>query len=220
MDDWRSYSPDDLLLFSADAYWRLFELVNRDAWPAQPAIIVLSAVLIAIAATRRNPGLPACAAALAAAWWWTAGDFLAERYAAINWAAAPAVRAFEAQSLLLALLALWTLAAPPARGRAGARDRIALGLAVWAVVLHPLLAPLAGRPPAQAEVMGLAPDPTAIATLALATAIRGRAAAALLLPVPAAWCLASGATLLVLGSPQGAVPLAAAAVALLARTLK
>ena len=30
MEEWWSYSPDDLLLFSANTYWRLFELVNGD----------------------------------------------------------------------------------------------------------------------------------------------------------------------------------------------
>ena len=45
------------------------------------------------------------------------------------------------------------------------RRRVGLGLLLWAVLVHPVLALAMGRPWVQAEVFGLAPDPTAIAVL-------------------------------------------------------
>ena len=41
MSEWWTYRPADLLMFSPETYYRLFELYNADVWPAQ--IIVLSA---------------------------------------------------------------------------------------------------------------------------------------------------------------------------------
>jgi hypothetical protein len=64
-----------------------------------------------------------------------------------------------------------------------------------------LLAPLQGRGWASSEVFGIAPDPTAIATLGLLLLARGRLLP-LLLPIPVLWCLLSGVTLRTMGEPQ------------------
>jgi hypothetical protein len=111
---------------------------------------------------------------------------------------------------LAALAARGGLAAAP-RGR---RRRVGLLLCAWAVAGHPLLAAASGRAWTQAEVFGLAPDPTAIATLGvlLWTSAPSRPLRwpLRLLPVlPAAWCAISAATLWTMGSPQGWVPAAA-----------
>ena len=37
MGDWLNYEAADFLLFSAEVYWRLFELENTALWPL-PAI--------------------------------------------------------------------------------------------------------------------------------------------------------------------------------------
>ena len=64
-------------------------------------------------------------------------------------------------------------------------------LLAWALLLHPLLAGLAGRPWTQAEIVGLASDPTAIATLGLLLLLRGpRWPMRALWAVPLAWCAA------------------------------
>jgi hypothetical protein len=80
---------------------------------------------------------------------------------------------------------------------------IVLGLA------YPLLAPLFGRPWQFSEVYGIAPDPTAIATLGFLLLARG-GLPILLLAIPLLWCLASGVTLWAMDEPQAWVPLAAA----------
>jgi Family of unknown function (DUF6064) len=92
-----------------------------------------------------------------------------------------------------------------------------LALFLYALVLHPLMAMLAGRPIEAAEVFAIAPDPTAIATLGLVLMVRGGPATWLLIAVPSGWCLVSWATLYVMGALEAWVPLAAAGIALAAR---
>ena len=79
------------------------------------------------------------------------------------------------------------------------------------------MAKLGGRPIQAAEVFGIAPDPTAIATLGLLATASPKGAAWLLVGVPAAWCLASWATLHTMGAWAGWIPLAAVGLALAAR---
>ena len=222
MSEWWSYRPADFLMFSPRIYWRLFESLNAAAWPAQP--LVVGAALAGIAGMARRAGpigqgaARGALCALALAWLAVAGWFLAPRYAPINWAATYATVAFALQALgLLGLAAIGGVA-----GHAVApRRRVGWALLLWALCLHPLLAWAAGRPWTQAEVFGLAPDPTAIATLGALLLLRGQTAVArwlgrLLWPVPVLWCLASAATLWTMGSALGWVPFAAAVVGCLA----
>ncbi len=89
------------------------------------------------------------------------------------------------------------------------QQRAGLGLFLFALLIFPFVGPLLGRSWAQAEVFGMAPDPTALATLGvlLLAAVR---ALWWLFPIPVAWCLISGATLWAMGSPGFVIaPLAA-----------
>ena len=61
-----SYRLHDLLMFSADTYFRLFEIVNRRTWPA-PLVGELIAIVVLMVATRQP-------AALALTRWMTAVD--------------------------------------------------------------------------------------------------------------------------------------------------
>ena len=78
-----------------------------------------------------------------------------------------------------------------------------------------------GRPWTQAEVFGLAPDPTAIGTLGWLLLLQGcrdsaRGLLRTLWLVPLAWCAISAATLATMGEWQALVPLVAPLLALLA----
>ena len=64
---------------------------------------------------------------------------------------------------------------------------------VYALAIHPLIAPLSGRPWTQAEIFGLAPDPTVIATLGVLVAAARPNWHLLVLPL--LWCAISGLTL-------------------------
>src|SRR5262249_20772356 len=70
------------------------------------------------------------------------------------------------------------------------------GIALFALVLagHPLIAPAMGRPWPAAEVFGIAPDPTAVATLAVLAIAQG-GARWLLMVIPRLWCVVTGVTL-------------------------
>jgi hypothetical protein len=90
---------------------------------------------------------------------------------------------------------------------------VGLGVVVYAVFFHPLVALTAGRSIRAAEVFGIAPDPTAIAALGLAVLAQGVGIGWLLLVIPALWCIATAITLHALGTAESWIPLAAAAVA-------
>jgi len=218
MSEWWTYRPADFLMFAPRTYWRLFELHNDAWWPVQPLLVLAGLAWMlwlarAIKPARQGaPALRAGAAGLAAAWAFVAASFLLPRYAPINWAASGFAAGFFVQALGLAALATRAdlRVAPP-----GARRRIGLLLGLWALLGQPLLAMAFGRPWTQAEVFGLAPDPTAIATLGFLLLVDapGRSARwplRLLWTLALAWCAVSAATLWTMGSAQGWVLLAAA----------
>jgi len=193
MSEWWTYTLSDFLMFSPRTYWRLVELYNRDVWPAQ--LVALAAGLAAIALARSNKpaGGRLLAALLVAAWLWVGWAFHWQRYATINWAAAYFAVAHAVQAALLVVFWLLRPRLPPADGRA---RRAGLVVAAIAVVLYPLMGWALGRPWAQAEVAGLMPDPTALATLALLLAARRPPAwRPLLAVIPAASLLIGAATL-------------------------
>lgn len=215
MPEWWTYGAEDFLLFSPRAYWRMIERHNEALWPLPIAALLIGAALPVLLLRRHPWSGRAVAGVLAAAWGWVAWSFLWQRYAAINWAAAYAAPVFALQGLLLVWFGVvrnrlrrpdgWSL-----DGIAG------LALCLYALALHPFVAVLAGRPLHAAEVFGIAPDPTAIGTLGLVL-MAGHGGAGLLLPVPVAWCLVSGATLHAMEAPEAWVPFAAAGLAVLVR---
>lgn len=208
MSEWWTYDLHDLLLFSSRTYYRLFELYNLELWPLQLLALALGVAVLALWRRGGKRAGRATTVILAAAWLWVAWGFHWLRYASINWAASYFALAFA----LEALLVLWLggvrgqfATAPVTRFR----QRAGLGLFLFALLIFPLMGPLLGRSWAQAEVFGMAPDPTALATLGLIL-FAGVRPIAWLFPIPVAWCLISGATLWAMGSPDFAImPLAA-----------
>lgn len=220
MSEWWTYRLDDFLLFAPRTYWRLFEAQNAALWPLHLATITAGLALVLLIARRPNRAKAWTGLVLAALWAFVGWSFLINRYAAINWAVAYVAPAFFLQAGLLLLAAMLP------RGLAFAR-RDAIGsagllLALAALLLYPALPLVFARPWTSAEVFGIAPDPTAIATLGLLMAARG-AWLAVLLPIPLLWCLMSGLTLWAMGDGQAWLPFGAAAIGVLlalARRLK
>ncbi len=243
MDAWWSYRPSDLLMFSPAIYWRLFESLNRQAWPVGMALLVAGMLIgwwWARAASRRRSGsarwvtrtqtnrssdpMPfhtgsarAATALMALAWLWVAWAFFWQRFAPINTAAEAFAWMFLGQAFGFGLLAL----GPGLRWASAlkGRTRIGLALGVWALIAHPTLAWVFGRPGIQAEWLGLAPDPTAIAALALLLLLDAprplsRALWRALWIMPLVWCAITALTLWTLGEAQAWVVLALAGVAL------
>jgi hypothetical protein len=136
---------------------------------------------------------------LASCWLFVAWAYLLAHYDTINWAASYLAAGFAVEALLL----VWTglirnrLSLRPSRDVAGVTG---LCLFFFALFVWPLMGWLLGRPWLQAEIFGIAPDPTVVATLGvLIAADRTRWE---LLVVPLLWCAISGATLWAMQSPD------------------
>jgi hypothetical protein len=188
MSEWWTYSLSDFLMFSSRSYYRLIESYNAAIWPAHLLALVAGLVVIVAIVRPRQHLQRSAALVLAAAWGWVAWAYHLERYAEINTAAPYFAAAFAVQALLLCWLAYRPGNAAPAP------QPQALGLSGLAIFAYPLLA-LArdGGQWREAEVFGIAPDPTVVATLGMLLAWR---APAIFWLIPVSWCLVSGATLM------------------------
>lgn len=179
MSEWATYTLSDFLMFSARTYFRLIELYNLAIWPLHLLAGAMGIVLV-IPAWRGGRIAPVV---LGLCWIWVAWAFHAERYATINSAAPYFAAAFAVQGVLLI-----------SAGRLQITyDRFGFGLLVVALSGYPLLALASGRPWQQAEMFGIAPDPTVAATLVV-LGLSARVHWALW-PVPLLWSAVSGAIL-------------------------
>lgn len=233
MSEWWTYRLSSFLLFSPRTYHRLFELYNAEVWPLHLATLGLG-VAIWFAVVRRSGQAPRVACVvLGAAWLWIAWAFHWQRYASINWAATWFAAAFAVQGMLL--LGAAAGARRIALRQHGAARGCGLAMLAWALALHPLLGAALGRPWSQAQVFGLAPDPTVLGTLGVLLALRvahpppgapyPRRAPSLrswlwlwrmLWAVPLLWCLLSAATLWPMHQPDALLLPMAATLALIA----
>jgi len=207
MSEWWTYRLSDLLMFSAATYYRLFALVNQDVWPLQLMAGIIGLLLLA-SVLRGKPGPRTAAGLLGLCWAWVGWAYHARRYADIHLAGDYFAAAFVLEAVLLGIAgwrAWLVLPAPAGSVRTG------LGLLLAGLLVYPLLAPLAGRPWGQAELFGIAPDPTAIVTLGVLLAGRGRW---WLWPVPLLWGVVSAMTLVEMDAGQAGAPLLPVLVAL------
>jgi Family of unknown function (DUF6064) len=210
MSEWWTYSLSDFLLFSPRTYYRLFDLYNAALWPAHVLALAVGLAILALMARGGHRWNRAAGLLLAACWLWVALAFLFNRYATINWAATWFAGLFVVQAVLLVLAgAGGGIEAAPQLRRAGA-----VALFVFALLIQPLIGPLTGRPWTQAEVFGMAPDPTALGTLGFALLQPTAGRRWLLLVIPLLWCAISGATLWTMRSPDALVLPAAGLLAL------
>jgi hypothetical protein len=200
MPEWWTYGLSDFLLFSPRTYYRLLQRHNEALWPAQILIVGVGLLVLVLLRRPSPPQGRIISTLLAVLWAWIGWAFLWNRYAGINWAATYAVPAFALEALLLVwfggVRGRWRFR--PSRDAAGITG---LALLVLSLAIYPILAPLAGRPWQQAEIFGIAPDPTALGTLGLVIIAQGGGRWTLLI-VPMLWCLFSGATLLAMGAPE------------------
>lgn len=207
MSEWWTYALSDFLLFSPRTYYRLFELYNADIWPAQIVASVLGVAILVLLHRGGDGRGRVIAAILGACWLWIAWAFHGARYATINWAAVYVAVGFAGEGLLIVWAGLIrNRMLVPADGQGV--DRVGLAVVLFALVGQPLIGPLVGREWSQVEVFGVAPDPTAVATLGVLLCVAGRAFW-LLAALPIAWCVVTGTTLWTMGSVDALVaPLA------------
>ena len=194
-----SWTLEDLLPFSPQVYWRLFALENESVWPAQPVVLAAAALLALCFNLGWRPSGRWLGPVLGAAWLWTGWHFVALRFGTVNWLAPTLAWGFYAEAALLAGLGLSGRIVFTQRGRSA---WFGLGLLAAALV-WPVLAPLDGRPWREAEVIAIAPDPTAIATLGLLALAERSPWTALLCAAPVLWLAASALTLFTMDAWQG-----------------
>lgn len=200
MAEWLTYSPADFLMFAPRTYHRLLELYNRELWPAQLLALALGLAILGLLARGAGTRARIAAALLAGIWAWIAWAFHLDRYAAINSAAGYFAVGFGIQALALLATAFAGGTAAAASG-SGFAERAGLGLIVFALFLQPLVGLSADRGWFELEYFGLAPDPTASATLGAALGLAGRVRWELLV-LPLAWCLVAGATAAAMEAPD------------------
>jgi len=203
MSEWWTYSLHSFLLFSPQVYWRLIEQYNRALWPGQ-FLAALAGLVVLYGLARWRPRISRFATAvLGGGWLLVAWAFLAERYAAINWPVRYLVPLFVLEGLLLLGLSVRT----PARPGPRQVSRLGLLLFAYALLLHPLATALSGHNWSAAELPGLLPDPTAIATLGFLLSRPQAPWGRVLMVVPVLWCLYSFLSLLAMGAPAAWVML-------------
>lgn len=208
MSEWWTYRLSDFLMFAPRTYYRLFELYNAEIWPLQ--LVMLALGLVALWLMWRDTYGRVVAAILAMAWIFVARAYHWEHFAAINTGAPYYAIGFAIEALLLCWLGV---------RRDGLRfDRrtdpvgtVGYAMLVGSLLLYPALAPAFGRAWMQAEVFGIAPDPTAIATLGVLLVASGRARWPMVLPI--LWCAISAVTLWTMDSLEALIPAGAAALA-------
>jgi hypothetical protein len=196
MSEWWTYTLRDLLLFSSRTYYRLFEIYNAAIWPAQIVAVVL-ALTVWVLLRRGATGARArvVGAILASCWLWIAIAFHAKRYATINTFGVHCAWAFGIEATL------WIAIGVIGGEIEFAPKRTGLWIFAFALLIEPLAAPLLGRGWQGIELFGVAPDPTAVATLGALLAARGRWRWALMI-VPVVWCAVTGLTLLAMKAPD------------------
>jgi len=224
--EWWTYRLSDFLMFSPRTWQRLFELYNEEVWPAHVLALGLGVAMGVVALRARAWAAMAVFAGLALAWAWVAWAFHWQRYATINWAATWFASAFAAQAVLMLLVAAAQAAtrgaaavAPWPSARVGVHRGGALLL--FALFVQPIVGVALGRPWPQAELFGIAPDPTVSATLGLLLMLQPAHRlprwAWALWPVPLLWCVVSGATAWAMDAPDAWLMPAVALAALAAR---
>lgn len=216
MDEWWTYGIADLVLFTPETYFRLFELYHRDWWPMQLACMTMAVVILLCLWLKPAWGGRVIAILLATSWAWVSWAFLHLRFAPIHWVAEWYAVAFVLQALLLFVYGVSRRGVEFEPGdpvRAGIGIFILLG----ALLVLPATAHLTGRGWLQTELFAMTPDATVLATLGLLLLVKGRVAVWLTV-IPVAWCFVTGATLWVLEAP-GAMILPAGAMLTIASML-
>ena len=202
MTEWWSYKPSDFLMFSPRVYFRQIETYNLALWPLQILMLLVGVGLVCLLARARPNASRIVATVLAALWLLVGWAYLWSRLSSINWAATYAAYGFAAQAILMLVVQVIPrrTGASLAGGFAGA-----VVMAV-AILIYPGLSLMAGQGLGNAEVFGIMPDPTAIATIGFLASTRQRCDF-LLFIIPTLWCVVSSITLFTMSDPIWWVPL-------------
>jgi hypothetical protein len=208
MDEWWTYDLADLVLFTSETYFHLFEFHHRDWWPMPLVCMTMAVVNLLCLWLKPAWGSRVIAILLAGSWAWVGWAFLHLRFAAIHWIADWYAVAFFLQALLLLVYGVLRRRVEFVM-EISLRAGIGVFILLVALLVMPATAHLTGREWMQAELFAMTPDATALATLGLLLLATGRVAVWLAV-IPVAWCFVTGATLWVLQAPEAMIPPAGA----------
>lgn len=185
--------------FDAEVLASLYTQYNTAVWPAQVVALAAALVVLWLAISPQPWRGRTLGAILAAGWLWCGAVFFLRYMASLDFMAPVYGWAFLVEAALLLWALVWrggTLRA--AGGRLGG---LALALAAASLFGLPLVSGLAGPGFAAAGVVGVAPAPTVLLTLAVLLLVEGRSRW-LLSAIPLLWVAAAGVTGWVLGVPE------------------
>ncbi len=212
MWDFLDYTFADFLLFSPEVYFRLFELYNKDIWPAQLASPVFAVAIIFLARHGARHQSRVISLGFAAMWLWVGYAYYAVRYATINdWAVVLAwIAALQAILFLVSAVRHTPVRYQTDRSIAGVAGAVLVALAAF---LYPFLTFAVGRNWRGAEIFGFAPDPTMVATFGLVLLSMSKSRW-ILIPLPLLLAVVSGMTAVAMEAYSGLFTCLAGAIAI------
>jgi len=189
--------------YDAEVLAATYAQYNAAIWPAQPLALLLALAALGLCAWPRRGSDRAIGAILVAAWLWCGLVFFPRVMAPLDFMAPVYGWVFVFQAVLLAWALVWRGSA--FRFRPEVISGVALALAAGALFGLPALSVFGEAGWAGAHIVGLAPGPTVLFTLALLLLAEGRRRW-LLMVVPLAWCVLAGIAAWALAVPE-ALPL-------------
>lgn len=191
----------DLLPFSRDQFFGVFEAYNEVTWPA-PVVAYAIGIVVAVPLLARRRTLPAAAHAfatlgLALMWAWTVVVYHGLFFSEIN----PAAIAFAA--LFVIQSGLFVTAARSMRfGTTNLTDTVVANVfIVYALILYPAIGYWTGHTYPATPVFGITPCPVTIFTFGLLLQTEGRPPW-FLVAIPALWSLIGGSAAFLLDVAQ------------------
>jgi hypothetical protein len=190
-----------MLPFTADILFSSVAQYNRALWPLPPVALLLGLAAVLLTVRPVRDGSRLIVGYLAASWLWTGIAWHLLHFSRLDFAAPLYGLLFVLEGLLLLWIAI--------RGRIAFRFRrklvgwVGIALAMLALA-WPLVDRLAGLSWQAERVVGLAPVPTTVLTMALLLLVAGRTPWHLAI-IPVFWTLVAGATAWILWIPQDLV---------------
>lgn len=194
MDFLQSFSLRDLLIFSPESYFKLFELSNKALWPLHIPFGLLAIIAIVVLYKRQHFATQFYLAWLGLVWGFVGYSYFGVFYSQISTYAHYVNYFFWAEALLLFLYAfvanhesIYSIKTPLGKWRIIS----GYSLIVYGVFIHPMVSLFIwNQSIIRLELFSIAPDPTAIATIGFTLLLPARGYL-ILVVIPSLWLLLS-----------------------------
>lgn len=194
MEFLQSFSLRDLLIFSPESYFKLFELSNNALWPFHIPLALLTIAALVLLYKRTQFGPRLILIWLGLVWAFVAYSYFGLYFSQLSTYADKISYVFWAQTCFLLIVALTTnhelirnLKTPIKQWKL----QLGGGLILYGLLIHPFVSlSLWNQPLSRIELFSIAPDPTAIATIGFILLLPVRLYL-LLIAIPVLWLLFS-----------------------------